>query len=438
MAVITTDSPISRRIVRAFLNFLDSVEPVPGVDLEGLEVSKECLTEIFKLDKYPVDDDARCDSLVNIFKSLEANKQSETTKSVIGVQANSVDASSSLSAQNAAHTKDHLGSSKSLDKDWTQGTQTFGVSKDELCGQFFAALEKNHFFRTRTDGSDDPVQLEKASQIFVEGIMELERSGCREFNLRNLAESLKSHGNKAMQAKKYTDAIELYDCAIALCDNNAVYHCNRAAAYTQIHKYNEAIQDCLRSIEIDQNYSKAYSRLGLAYYAQGNYRDAIDQGFKKALQLDPNNESVKENIRVAEQKLSEQQQRADNGQFPRWFQEFQNRTAQGSANHEAPPTFGSMPFNASDMASMFMNMATNASHGHGPQERQGEDRSNNSSETNEPEIRIGHNVSINLGEIPVPMPEELSGALRSVMEMLSGAAPQGQQQNHMNGGNSPN
>ena len=55
----------------------------------------------------------------------------------------------------------------------------------------------------------------------------------------------------------------------------------RAAAYTQIHKYNEAIRDCLKSIEIDPNYSKAYSRLGLAYYAQGNYTDAIEKGFKK-------------------------------------------------------------------------------------------------------------------------------------------------------------
>jgi len=55
----------------------------------------------------------------------------------------------------------------------------------------------------------------------------------------------------------------------------------RAAAYTQINKYTEAIQDCLRSIEIDPNYSKAYSRLGLVYYAQGNYRDAIHKGFRK-------------------------------------------------------------------------------------------------------------------------------------------------------------
>lgn len=55
----------------------------------------------------------------------------------------------------------------------------------------------------------------------------------------------------------------------------------RAAAYTQVQRYDEAVQDCLKSMAIDPNYSKAYSRLGFAYYAQGRYRDAIDKGFTK-------------------------------------------------------------------------------------------------------------------------------------------------------------
>lgn len=44
-------------------------------------------------------------------------------------------------------------------------------------------------------------------------------------------------------------------------------------------KYVEAIEDCLKSIEIDSSYSKAYSRLGLAYYNQGNYTEALEEGF---------------------------------------------------------------------------------------------------------------------------------------------------------------
>lgn len=59
-----------------------------------------------------------------------------------------------------------------------------------------------------------------------------------------------------------------------------------------MHKYTEAIEDCLKSIEIDPNYSKAYSRLGLAYYAQGNYHDAIEKGFKKGKRVTYANASL--------------------------------------------------------------------------------------------------------------------------------------------------
>ncbi|XP_076907470.1 small glutamine-rich tetratricopeptide repeat-containing protein 2-like [Bidens hawaiensis] len=148
----------------------------------------------------------------------------------------------------------------------------------------------------------------------------MKNSRCEEIDLKNLADAFKLQGNKAMQSKVYVDAIELYTIAIALCDNNAVYYCNRAAAYTQNNQHTEAIHDCNKAIEIDPNYSKAYSRLGFSYFSQGKYRDAIDKGFKRALQLDPNNESARGNIQVAEQKLREERQRAR--QRPsslRWF-----------------------------------------------------------------------------------------------------------------------
>lgn len=45
-----------------------------------------------------------------------------------------------------------------------------GMSKDELFGHFFAALEKIHFFRTMPDGNDDPVQLEKTTQLFQDAL----------------------------------------------------------------------------------------------------------------------------------------------------------------------------------------------------------------------------------------------------------------------------
>ncbi|XWS25144.1 hypothetical protein CRYUN_Cryun27aG0045300 [Craigia yunnanensis] len=375
MGKLKTDSPLSRRIVCSFLDFLNSVEPAPGVDLEGLEVARECLTEVFKLDSASIND-AKPDVLVDIFSSLEASDDQKIKSDLShrGTSDNSPGSSSTHDVRSA----NSLDASK-LGDNWTRKPQSAGVSKDELFGQFFAALEKIHFFRAMPDGNDDPTLLDKATHLFQDALNEMERSGCQAFDRKNLAETFKCQGNRAMQSKLYSDAIELYSVAVSLCDDNAVYYCNRAAAYTQIQKYNEAIRDCLKSIEIDPNYSKAYSRLGLAYYAQGNYADGIEKGFKKALQLDPNNESVKENIRVAEQKLKDQQQRAE------WDQ------------------------------------------GQPSQNRQGDDININESE--EPGIRIGGNINLNLGDqMQMQIPEELTGAFRSVMEMFSGTAPHGNTQ----------
>lgn len=407
MAQLKTDSPLSRRIARAFIDFLNSVEAAPGVDLEGLEVAKECVSDAFKLDSPTIDDDRlEPGLLIDLFRSLEAN----------GLQKNKSDPSSGAAPVDAP-----TSSNNNINND--------GLSRDELFGQFFAALEKMHFFRTTPDGNEDPAQLDRATRLFHDALNEMEKNGCQTYDRNSLAEALKSQGNRAVQCKLYSDAIELYSCAISLCENNAVYYCNRAAAYTQIHKYTEAIRDCLKSAEIDPGYSKAYSRLGLAYYAQGNYRDAIDKGFKKAMQLDPSNETVKENIRVAEQKLKEQQQRTEQGQNSsssnRDNYESSNQSTGGSRSHSMPMQFdiNGIPV---DFSSMLRNMTAHM--GEQSPDRQGQDGSANGSD--EPEIRIGGNIGVNMTE---NMPDELRGAFRSMMEMFSGAASHGNAQDAMNG-----
>ncbi|KAI9200833.1 hypothetical protein LWI28_013864 [Acer negundo] len=444
---LQSDSPLSRRIVRSFLDFLNSVEPAPGVDLEGLEVARECLTEVFKLDSPSSDAETKPDSLIDIYKSLEASGQGATA----------IGAPSSSSAHNVADVNISE-DSKPMDVDWMREPHSTGVSRDELFGQFISALEKIHYL-TLPDGSDDTSQVDKASSLFHDALNEMEGSGSQAYNLKNLAETFKSQGNRAMQLKIYSDAIELYSFAIALCENIAVYYCNRAAAYTQIHKYTEAISDCLKSIEIDPTYSKAYSRLGLAYYTQGNYSDAIEKGFKRVLQFDPNNESVKENIRMAEQKLREEQQ---------WGGQDHQSTSSSHNNQESdqstagfrsqglPPSF-TMPFNPADFTSMFANLAANMHQGQPSQNSQREDSNigvalpadfanmftnmaanmhqgqpsqnmqgedSNIGGSGEPGI-LGGNINVNFGD----MPEDLSGTLRSMMEMFSGASSQGNSQN---------
>nr|XP_035956869.1 small glutamine-rich tetratricopeptide repeat-containing protein alpha isoform X2 [Halichoerus grypus] len=76
------------------------------------------------------------------------------------------------------------------------------------------------------------------------------------------AERLKTEGNEQMKVENFEAAVHFYGKAIELNPANAVYFCNRAAAYSKLGNYTGAVQDCERAICIDPSYSKAYGRMG--------------------------------------------------------------------------------------------------------------------------------------------------------------------------------
>eukprot|EP00106_Octopus_bimaculoides_P016695 XP_014784137.1 PREDICTED: small glutamine-rich tetratricopeptide repeat-containing protein beta-like isoform X2 [Octopus bimaculoides] len=119
------------------------------------------------------------------------------------------------------------------------------------------------------------------------------------------AEKLKNKGNDFMKAEKFSEALECYTKAIKLDNKNAVYYCNRAAAYSKLTKHTSAIQDCNSALAIDPSYSKAYGRMGMAYLELEN-NEQSHECYRKALELDPNNQSYKNNLEMVEQRLREQ------------------------------------------------------------------------------------------------------------------------------------
>ncbi|XP_005858885.1 small glutamine-rich tetratricopeptide repeat-containing protein alpha [Myotis myotis] len=118
------------------------------------------------------------------------------------------------------------------------------------------------------------------------------------------AERLKTEGNEQMKVENFEAAVHFYGKAIELNPANAVYFCNRAAAYSKLGNYAGAVQDCERAICIDPSYSKAYGRMGLALSSLNKHAEAVAY-YKKALELDPDNETYKSNLKIAELKLRE-------------------------------------------------------------------------------------------------------------------------------------
>nr|TKW23710.1 hypothetical protein SEVIR_3G004600v2 [Setaria viridis] len=288
-----SDSPVSRRIVLSFLDFLNSVELAPGADPEALEVARDCLESIFSVNSSAAGEEIQPGLLLELFSSLEAN---ERDKPRPGLVSQSVSNKPSQSASTSNIEEDSNKCTTSNSGSQVEDTFDLDHSGDELFAKVYAALDEINFFKTSSAGAEDPGQLSKATQYFNEAVLSMQKSGRKKASLVDLAESFKSRGNEFMRSNQHLKAVELYTCAMALSRKNAIYYCNRAAAYTLLNMNKEAIEDCLRSIEIDPNYSKAYSRLGSAYFALGNYQDALYKGYLKAAELDPSNENVWQNI----------------------------------------------------------------------------------------------------------------------------------------------
>ncbi|XP_050314564.1 small glutamine-rich tetratricopeptide repeat-containing protein beta-like [Anthonomus grandis grandis] len=116
------------------------------------------------------------------------------------------------------------------------------------------------------------------------------------------AEEHKNKGNTLMKDGLYLEAIDEYTKAIEANPNNAIYYCNRAAAYTRLQKDQEAINDCNDAIKLDPTYGKAYGRQGIAY-SNLNMLDRAVQAYQTALKYDPTNTIYETNLKVAQDRL---------------------------------------------------------------------------------------------------------------------------------------
>jgi len=120
--------------------------------------------------------------------------------------------------------------------------------------------------------------------------------------LKEKADKHKTDGNELMKQEKFNEALEQYNKAIEIDKSNAVYYCNRAAAYSKLSDFTNSIEDCKNALKIDPSYGKAWGRLGLALLSNNQFEEAFES-YTKAIQLEPNNEGYKQNLKIVEEKL---------------------------------------------------------------------------------------------------------------------------------------
>lgn len=122
------------------------------------------------------------------------------------------------------------------------------------------------------------------------------------------AEKLKNEGNDLMKTEKYREALDKYTKAIELDPRNSVFFCNRAAAHFKLNEHETAVADCMAALAIQPDYGKAHGRLGLALTALERHREAR-AAFARASQLEPENESYRQNLRLADERLAQRGER---------------------------------------------------------------------------------------------------------------------------------
>lgn len=130
------------------------------------------------------------------------------------------------------------------------------------------------------------------------------------------AEALKSKGNAAMAQKDYKTAIEHYTSALAIHPRNAIFLSNRAAAHSAAKDHASARTDADAAVLIDPTYTKAWSRLGLARFALGDAKGAME-AYQKGIEYEGNggSDAMKKGFETAKKRVEEMQ--AEEGDLPR-------------------------------------------------------------------------------------------------------------------------
>ena len=99
-----------------------------------------------------------------------------------------------------------------------------------------------------------------------------------------------NRGDTFFDLGKFEDAIQNYDKAIELDSNvNSACYYNRGTAYFSLGKFEDAIQDYNKAIDLNPNDDLSYSNRGNAYFSLGKFEDAI-QDYNKAIDLNPNDD----------------------------------------------------------------------------------------------------------------------------------------------------
>jgi small glutamine-rich tetratricopeptide repeat-containing protein alpha len=116
-------------------------------------------------------------------------------------------------------------------------------------------------------------------------------------------EQLHLNANNFFYNEQYNDAINIYKELIENNYKKDIMYSNCGACYLKLKDYTKSLNDSLKAVEINLNYSKAWGRVGYSYKGLNMDSNAC-KAFEIANKLDKDNQNYKNEMTYYFDKLS--------------------------------------------------------------------------------------------------------------------------------------
>lgn len=126
---------------------------------------------------------------------------------------------------------------------------------------------------------------------------------------------MKNQGNEFYKKKDFAKALELYEQALNLDENEVTYINNKAAVYFEMKDYNKCIEECDKAIEKSKGGHYDYTKLGKALARKANAKiqlQQFDEGIElyKSSLLENNDSNVRDQLKKAEKLKKEYEEKS--------------------------------------------------------------------------------------------------------------------------------
>lgn len=117
------------------------------------------------------------------------------------------------------------------------------------------------------------------------------------------AQAAKNRGNAAFSAGDNELAVKEFTAAIELDSTDHVFWSNRSGAWGKMAKYDKALEDANKCVELKPDWGKGYVRQGYAYHMLKKYDEAT-AAYEKGLKVEPGNAGCQSGLKEVQEAKS--------------------------------------------------------------------------------------------------------------------------------------